>query len=571
MDQLSNEQLSIMFLSLGTLLIVARILGEASLWIGQPAVLGEMLAGVVLGPTILGTVAPGIFDELFPAKGANALVLSGLTNVYIALFLLVTGLEMDLKTVFAQGRAVLLVGALSIIFPFAIGFGVAWTLPTMIGFEPKANLLNFALFVATALSISSLPILSKTLMDLNLYRTNFGAICIAAAVLNDLIGWLLFAAILAMIQGQGTGGGVATTILMTIGFALGMLTIGRWLCHRILPWLQAYTHWPGGLLAALVALAFFCAALTEWIGVHAIFGAFLVGVAVGDSPHFNRRTRWMLDQFISFIFAPVFFATIGLRVNFAENFHLPLVVVFFTIACVGKIAGALLGAKLSGLENRESWAVAFGLNSRGSMEIILGFLALRNGLIGEQLFVALVITAMGTSIMCGPLVKALLSTDKSLSLASCITAHGFVNPLEANDRKGAIEELAALVSADVGIEASVIAESVWRRERQMASGTQNCIALPTAGIEGLPSPAIAVGMSPTGVDFQSFDGRPAQLVALILVPPKHEADQRRLGGEIAQLFKQWKVRQTALHAPTRTEFLAILKTEDAMKEPLGAA
>src|SRR5688572_8906296 len=209
--------------------------------------------------------------------------------------------------------------------------------------------------------------------------------------------------------GKGRDMPLWNTILLTLSFTVLMLTVGRGMLNRVLPWVNRKLAWPGGVLSLSLALCFLAAAFTEYIGIHAIFGAFIMGVALGDSEHFSERAKEIVHQFINNIFAPLFFVSIGLRVNFFVNFDLLLTLIIIFIAFAGKIVGAGLGAKLGGFNWKESMAAGFGLNARGAMEIILGIIALENGLINEKVFVSLVIMALVTSMTSGPLMKWSLS------------------------------------------------------------------------------------------------------------------------------------------------------------------
>jgi Kef-type K+ transport system membrane component KefB len=278
-----------------------------------------------------------------------------------------------------------------------------------LGCERDANPRIFALFFATAISISALPVIAKTLMDLGLYRSDFGMIVIAAAVFNDLLGWFVFAVILGLLGNSASHGmGVGGTIVLTMLCVAFAMTLGRWMVHRTLPWLQAHTSRPGGVLGFAMSLALLAAALTEWIGIHAIFGAFLVGVMVGDSSHLRPETRRTILDFVSIIFAPLFFASVGLRIDFAEKFYPEIILPVLIIGCITKIGGCGVTARLTGLDWNTSWALGFAMNARGAMEIILGLLALQNGLIRQRMFVALVILAVVTSMMSGPGIQRFL-------------------------------------------------------------------------------------------------------------------------------------------------------------------
>jgi Kef-type K+ transport system membrane component KefB len=282
--------------------------------------------------------------------------------------------------------------------------------------------LIFALFFAIAISISALPVIAKTLMDMGLYRSDFGMVVVSAAIFNDLVGWIVFAVVLGLIGDQsGDGNSIMLTIALTLAFVAATLTVGRWLIHKSLPVVKAYTRWPGGELSFALVLGLLGAAFTQWIGIHAIFGAFIVGVAIGDSSHLRERSRVIIDKFISFIFAPVFFASVGLKVNFFAHFDFLLVLTILTIACVCKLIGGFIGARWGEMPRREAWAVGFAMNSRGAMEIILGIIALEAGIIQERLFVALIIMAIVTSMMSGPFMQMILRTGKERRLRNILS------------------------------------------------------------------------------------------------------------------------------------------------------
>lgn len=422
MDTLTSDNITVMFLSLGVLLCVARLLGEIAQWLKQPAVLGELLAGVLLGPTILGSLAPELSGILFPLRGVNAIALDAIATLAIVLFLLVAGMEVDLSTVWKQGKIGCKVGITSIVMPFSIAFFAALAIPESLGRNVNVDPLIFALFFAIAISISALPIIAKTLMDMGLYRSDLGMVVISAAVFNDLVGWIVFAVILGLIGDQsGSGNAIMMTIALTLAFVGITLTVGRWLIHKALPLVKAYTRWPAGELSFALILGLLGAAFTQWIGIHAIFGAFIVGVAIGDSSHLRERSRVIIDKFISFIFAPVFFASIGLKVNFLTQFDFPLILTVLLIACVCKLIGGVMGARWGGMAPREAWAVGFGMVSVGAMGIIVGMIALNAGIINERLFVALIIMAMITSMMSGPFMQMILHTGKERRLRNILS------------------------------------------------------------------------------------------------------------------------------------------------------
>lgn len=559
MHHLEASQLTVMLLSLGLLIGMARLLGELARALHQPAVLGELLAGVLLGPTVFGWVSPEWQSILFPAEGPNSIVLHGISTLAIVLFLLVAGLEVDLSTVWEQGRAAMKVGVLGTFVPFLLGLVGAALIPDLLGRPENGDPFIFALFLATAMSISALPVIAKTLMDLNLYRTDLGMVVVSAAIFNDLIGFTLFAVILGMIGTPAVGLGIGSTIALTLLFAAFMLTIGRWFIHRSLPVLQAYAHWPAGVLGFIVTLGLFGAAFTELIGIHAIFGSFIVGVAVGASDHLHERTRVMLEEFVSFIFAPVFFASIGLRVNFFTRFDLTLIILLLVLATIGKLLGAVVGAKWGGMPSREAWAVGYAMNARGAMEIILGLLALEAGVIRQRLFVALVVMAIVTSAMSGPMMRYVLRQRQPHRLLRLLSPKLHLQDMLATTRREAIHELTALAHQYYDIDLEDVEQLAWQREEIAATGIGNGVAIPHARISGLKEAIVVVGISEPGIDFDAPDGQPAHILFLLLTPREDPTVQLGLSANIAKTFHHPDSLQKVLRATNFTELLAALK------------
>jgi K+:H+ antiporter len=562
MDHLLPHQVAVTLLSLGILLAAARIMGEIVGRFGQPQVLGEILAGMLLGPTVFGRLAPETAAMLFPDQGGIAFFFDGLITLAITLFLLVAGMAVDLTSIWRQGKTATAVGLAGICFPFAMGFGAAWALPSLWGVGSNAHPTIFSLFFAAALSISALPVIAKILMDLGLYRSDFGMLVVGAAVFNDLIGWVIFAIVLGMAGGGGgTGTQAARVLWMTLAFTALTLTAGRWVVHRALAWVQAYSNVPGAVMAFAIVSALLGAALAEWIGIHASFGSFLVGVALGDSSHLREHTRTLFDRFVSFLFAPLFFATIGLRTDFLVHFDGLLFVSIVVIATIGKVIGCGLAARWAGMATREAWAVGFAMNARGAMQIILGLVALQGGLINERLFVALVGMALFTTLLSGPVIGALLRRKIAHRLTDYLSAKTFFRYLDSEDRSEAIREMASRVSTVTGIGPEEISVPVLKREEAMATGIGNGVAVPHARVDKLRKPIVSVALSKFGVDFDAPDGKKAQIIFLILLPEKDEGTLLDLHADIARKFSSEELRRSAFQAKGFYEFLGLLKSD----------
>ncbi|OHB24809.1 MAG: hypothetical protein A2X84_10520 [Desulfuromonadaceae bacterium GWC2_58_13] len=562
MDTLTHSEITALFLALGLLLATARLFGELARRFSLPAVLGEILAGILWGPTIFGTLAPEWRAFIFPRQGGGALAFDGLTTLAIVLFLLVAGMEINLSTVWRQGKVALWVALVGMSVPFSLGFAVAWWSPDLVGYQPGVNPLAFALFMATALSISALPIIAKILMDLNIYRSDLGVTVIAAAVLNDLLGWLVFAVVLGML-GAGNGMPFGHTLWLTLTFTSAMLTVVPWCIHRLLPWIQAHTSWPGGVLGFALSFCLISAAFTEWIGIHAIFGSFLAGVALGHSSHLRERTRATIDQFVSFIFAPLFFASIGLKVNFAEHFDPLLTLTVLGLALTGKVAGSALGGRFGGLSWRDALGIGFGMSAQGTMGMILGVLALQFGLINQQVFVSLVVMALVTSLISGPMLQIILRLKKPRRFLDYLQPQGFVNRLEATDRWEAIRDLSQITAPLVGLDPQMVTSAILAREKIMATGIGKGVAVPHTRLPGLYAPVVTIGLSRVGIDFDAPDGTPAHIICLILTPVNDDGVQLEILADIATTFKTKEVREKAISVAGFTEFLALVRSGQA--------
>jgi Kef-type K+ transport system membrane component KefB len=384
------------------MLIMARIFAEIARKLRQPAVVGEILAGIIIGPTILGSLFPVAQDYLFGSHAMSNIALDGFVQISVVLLLFIAGLEVELQVVWNQGKNALKIAVASMALPIIAGFVVAYAFPEFLGVNINDRIVA-STFFGLAISITALAVVARILMDLNLFKTPTGLLIIAAAMIVDVLGWIVFSVILSLSESGNGGLGVWPTIGLTLFFTFFMLTLGKGLINKTLPWINKKLAWPGGLLSLSLAICFLAASFTEFIGIHAIFGAFIIGVALGDSEYLTEKAKEILHQFINNIFAPIFFVSIGLKVNFIEAFDPGIVGVVVIVGLLTKYLGAYIGGRFASLPRKKAMVVGFGLSTRGSMDIILGLIALENGLITESLFIGLVILALISSVSSGPL------------------------------------------------------------------------------------------------------------------------------------------------------------------------
>lgn len=554
---MNAESITVFLLSISIMLFLAKLLGEFFIQIKQPSIIGEILAGILLGPTVLGMISPDLFNFLFPQGTELSTALEGITTLAVVLLLLASGLEVDLAVVLHHRRTAVSTSLIGIIIPFGLGFGISYLFPGMMGVQDKNIHLVFALFVGTAIAISSLPVIAKILIDLKIFKTRIGFIIIAAAMLNDLLGWMIFSVILGLIGSNGRSMGFGQTILYTIIFVVFVLSIGRKLINFVIPWIQNKLSFPGGILNFILILGFLCAAFTEFIGVHAILGAFIVGIAIGDSAHLKERTREIIQQFVTNIFAPLFFVSIGLRVNFIANFDFVIVAVLLIIALTGKVAGGAIGARIGGLSKNESLAVGFGMSSSGAMGIIIGLIALEVGLIIEEVFVGLVIMALFTSIASAPMMSYFLKRKEGfrfqdlLSPSSCIFS-------SASTKETLLNELVNFAAPKVKIAAKEIFQKVMEREEQSPTGIANYLAIPHAKLK-INTPYVLAAKTKEGINFGAFDGVDSRIIILLLTPQKNNELQLQLLAETVKKFSSKEKVEELLSVNDKNIFIEMLK------------
>jgi Kef-type K+ transport system membrane component KefB/nucleotide-binding universal stress UspA family protein len=409
--QPGEHQVLIFLVQIVLLLVTARLLGQVFRRFGQPAVVGELIAGVVLGPSVLGRLAPGVFDWIFPAGAVQSGMLFTVGWLCVILLLVVTGFETDLALIARLGKAAVLVTAGSLLVPFAFGLGGGYLAPdSLLGADVERSI--FALFLAAALTISSLPVIAKILSELQLLRRNFGQLTLAVAMANDVIGWVLLGLIAGL---AGSGRLDLGKLAMTLGglvIFLGLaVAIGQRIVDAVLHQMRRRDVGIGGWVTMAVAIALGLGAITQALGVEAVLGAFIAGILLGRSRYARHEVEEQLETFTVAILAPIFFATAGLRVDLSllgdpEIAVWALIVV--AIASISKFLGSMIGARLSGLASREGMALGTALNARGALEIVIATVGLSLGVLNDASYTIVVIMAIVTSLMAPPILRWLV-------------------------------------------------------------------------------------------------------------------------------------------------------------------
>jgi Kef-type K+ transport system membrane component KefB/nucleotide-binding universal stress UspA family protein len=407
----ADQTTAIFVAELIALLLCGRLLGEAMRRVGQPAIFGQLLAGVVLGPSVFGALAPEVRHALFPDNPALKNMIDAIAQIGILLLLLLTGMETNLALVRRRQRAVISSSLFGIVVPFACGLLMAYMLPASLMPTPAARLVT-ALFLGTALSVASVKIVAMVLMEVGAIRRDLGQLILATAILDDTIAWVLVAVISGIAaQGEVSLAGVGTSLLGVVIFLGLSLTLGRRLVAHIIRWSNDYLAIEVPVITAILVVMLTMSLITDLIGVHLELGAFVAGMLVGQSPILTEHIESQLRGFIVAFFSPIFFAVAGLGMDLTTLFHPTLLVVTLAmigVASIGKFTGALLGGRIGGLTSLESIALATGLNARGSTEVIIASVGLSMGALNNELYTMIVAMAVVTTMIMPPSLRWVL-------------------------------------------------------------------------------------------------------------------------------------------------------------------
>jgi Kef-type K+ transport system membrane component KefB/nucleotide-binding universal stress UspA family protein len=408
LTSLTDHQLLVFWVQLFVLLAVARTLGGLMRRLGQPSVIGELAAGVLLGPSVFGKVWTDGFDWFLPSDPAQSAALLAIGWVGVVFLLIITGFETDFELIRSRGRAAAFVAGGGQVVPFAFGFTFAWFMPEVfIGDEATRTV--FVLFIAVAMSISALPVIATILRDLGMMRRNFAQTTLAAGMADDLVGWVAIGLIAGLAaSGSISVGGVAFRIAGIVAFFVFAFTLGQRCVDAGLKRVRRRGPNVQGALAFTLMVALAAAVATQALHVEAPLGAFIAGILLGRSRFQDERVVGHLEQVTRGFLAPVFFATAGLRVDL-EALREPTVLfwtaVVLLIACVGKFSGAFLGSKLAGLTNRDGLAIGASLNARGAIEIVVATIGLSLGILSTAGYTVIVVMALITTAMAPPILR----------------------------------------------------------------------------------------------------------------------------------------------------------------------
>jgi Kef-type K+ transport system membrane component KefB/nucleotide-binding universal stress UspA family protein len=453
------------------LLLVGRILGEGMQRLGQPAIMGQLIAGILLGPSLFGAIWPEGQKAIFPAAPEQKAMIDAVSQLGIIMLLLLTGMETDLKLVRKVGPAAIAVSVTGIVVPFACGFALGQVLPEAI--LPVGHRLIPSLFLGTALSISSIKIVAMVVREMNFTRRDLGQVIVASAIMEDTIGWVIIAITFGIAsRGSLDLWSLARSIAGIALFLVFSFTLGRRIVFHLIRWANDNFHSEFPVITMILIIMGVMAETTQLLGVHTVLGAFVAGILIGESPILTQHVEDQLRGLITALFMPVFFGLAGLSADLTvlKDPHLALLTAgLVLVASVAKFGGAFLGGKLGGLTFKQSLAVGSAMNARGSTEIIVASIGLGMGALTQNLFTMIVTMAVVTTMAMPPMLRralAVLPMDEDEKLRvehETLDERGFVTNLERlllvvdNSRKGMFAgRIAGLVAGAHGMPITIV-------------------------------------------------------------------------------------------------------------------
>ena len=562
MHYLDEKHIFLFLAQLFVLLLCARGLGELFRRWKQPALTAELLVGIVLGPTLLGRFMPGLHAALFPPDALQQSMLETVAWLGVLFLLLDTGLEIDFSIAWRQRGSALAIALTDIVVPMVVAFVPVLFLPDVFLADPSRRLL-FGLFMATVMTISAMPVAARCLHDLNLLKTDLGFLTMSALAVNDIIGWVLFAIILGLFtQTSFALGSILLVFAGTLGFSILALTLGRPFSARIFDAMKAREFpEPASSLTVTLLLGLLFGAITQKLGVHALFGFFLAGIVAGEAKSLSEDTRRVISQMVYSLFVPLFFANIGLKIDFAANFHLGLVVLICVVGIAGRYLGAWFGVTLARVPRVNRNLISIAHTPGGMMEIVVALLALEAGLITQAIFVAIVFSAVFSSVVMGPWMTRALARRRAVSPAQFLDERALVVQLPDDGRAEALRLLAAKVAQLASpVAAHRIEQLALAREKEFGTGIGHGVAIPHVRLDHLRNPVLAYGHSPEGLDWDAPDAEPVHHVFFLASAAGAEDIHVQILAQIARAMARAPNRERLSGAPDAPALYAALQT-----------
>ncbi|NLL12037.1 MAG: PTS transporter subunit EIIA [Fibrobacter sp.] len=544
-EALAENYILLFLLQFFLLLVFSRLMDLLFTKIRQPTVTGDVLVGVILGPSILGRFWPSVYQKIFPSDPLQVAMLDTVAWIGIFFLLLVTGLEVNFSRVWKHRGKAAWIAISDIVIPILFSAIILFFLPSRYLINPEQRFL-FVFFISTIMTISAMPVSIRVMHDLKLLRTDLGFLTISALSINDIAGWIVFTIILGMFaHGSPDLSFVLWLVISTAIFLFLATTAGKKLIGKILSLIQRKSiEASGPALSVVLSAGLLFGTITQQIGIHGLFGFFVAGLVAGEAVDLPEKTRFTIDQFVSSVFIPIFFANIGLKIDLFKSFDFFLVILFVVMGITARFLGAYIGVKIARIPKAQHWPISALHTPGGEMHIVVGTIALDLQLINEMVFVAIIVSAIVSTLTLGPAL--------SLMIKRIVPSKTVQIPPEAvleitdKSKLEAIKSLSESAAKIVGISADAIYQRAKNREEGMSTGMEKCIAIPHARITDLKKSAVIFGRSKKGIEWNTPDGLPAKLIFLIVTPFDQADTQLQIYRQLVSVLLKKEYRETII-------------------------
>lgn len=544
-EALAENYILLFLLQFFLLLVFSRLMDLLFTKIRQPTVTGDVLVGVILGPSILGRFWPSVYQKIFPADPLQITMLDTVAWIGIFFLLLVTGLEVNFSRVWKHRGKAAWIAISDIVIPILFSAVILIFLPSRYLINSEQRFL-FVFFISTIMTISAMPVSIRVMQDLKLLRTDLGFLTISALSINDIAGWIVFTIILGMFAHGSTDFSFVIGLVISTGLFLFLATTaGKKLIGKILSLIQRKSMEASGpALSVVLSAGLLFGTITQQIGIHGLFGFFVAGLVAGEAADLPEKTRFTIDQFVSSVFIPIFFANIGLKIDLFKSFDFFLVVLFIVMGITARFLGAFIGVKIARIPKAQHWPISALHTPGGEMHIVVGTIALDLHLINETVFVGIIVSAIVSTLTLGPALSYMIKRivpSKTVQIPP-----EAVLEITDESKLEAIKSLSESAAKIVGISADTIYQRAKNREEGMSTGMEMCIAIPHARISDLKKSAVIFGRSQAGIDWNSPDGLPAKLIFFIVTPFDQADTQLQIYRQLVRVLFKKEYRETII-------------------------
>ncbi len=562
MGPITEHHLMLFLIQFAMLLGACKLAGLLFEKMKQSTVTAELLVGIILGPAILGRFAPEIHRMFFPDNYIQRSMLETIAWFGNFFLLLETGLEINFSRIWNQrGDAVKLTTA-DLIIPVLLSFLPIYFLPDRYLIDPSQRFI-FALFIAAIMTISALPVAIRGMRDLNILKTDIGFLIISALTMNDIVGWVFFTVVLGVFaHGSIELGFITKLVLLTIAFTAISLTLLKRIVDRAMTFIHEKLGAETGYKTTfIVIIGMLFGAITLKIGIHSLFGFFIAGIVLGEAKHVTEKDRHVVNRMVYSIFVPIFFANIGLHLNFIENFDLLLVAIITVVGLTARYIAAYIGSSWARQDRASLATIAICHSPGGQMHIVVGMLAYSSGLISEKVFVSIIAAAIVSTIIFGPWLSWAVRKMHKDKIRFLFDRDSVILDGNSNTMDELLHLMSKSIAKKTKLKAAYIYSEVHTREEQMSTATGRGIALPHARIEGLEHSLLLFAKTRHGIEWDAPDGNPVHLAFMILTPRDHPKAQIQILQTISLALHNPKTAAALYNSEEPKKLWSIIRSE----------